>query len=117
VSGPKAVIRMKPGAKTDVDSMVLTGRSTITDKQRQVTADVITVKTNPKAFDAQGNVKTSFIASKGSSGSGLGIGSSGGSAAGAKGASKPSAKLGAKTAPAAAPKKPTVLTEEQELGL
>ena len=58
-SGPKATFRMKSG---QVDTILLTGRSTITTNGRQVTADKITITTNPKHFDAVGNVKSQFLA-------------------------------------------------------
>jgi lipopolysaccharide assembly outer membrane protein LptD (OstA) len=32
----------------------------VTEGDRTVTADKITLSTNPKSFDAQGNVKTQF---------------------------------------------------------
>jgi lipopolysaccharide export system protein LptA len=56
-SGPKATIRMSNGA---VKNVLLTGRSTIIDSGRQVTADKITITTTPKHFDAYGNVQTKF---------------------------------------------------------
>lgn len=58
-SGPKATFRMKSG---QVDTILLTGRSTITTNGRQVTGDKITITTNPKHFDAVGNVKSQFLA-------------------------------------------------------
>lgn len=58
-SGPKATFRMKSG---QVDTILLTGRSTITTNGRQVTADQITITTSPKHFDAVGNVKSQFLA-------------------------------------------------------
>ena len=56
-TGPKATIRMNNG---NVNKVFLTGRSTIVDSARRVTADKITITTNPKHFDAIGNVKTKF---------------------------------------------------------
>lgn len=55
--GPKATFKLK---KNDVDRIVLTGRPTITENGRVITADKIIITTNPKNFDAAGNVKVSF---------------------------------------------------------
>jgi lipopolysaccharide export system protein LptA len=58
--GPKATFKMKSG---DLDKILMTGRSKIiTDDGRQVEADTIVITTNPKHFDAKGNVKTKFLA-------------------------------------------------------
>jgi lipopolysaccharide export system protein LptA len=55
--GPKATFKLK---ENDVDRIFLTGRPTITENGRVITADKITITTNPKNFDAVGNVKVSF---------------------------------------------------------
>lgn len=55
--GPKATFKLK---NNDVDKIFLTGRPTITENDRVITADKITITTNPKNFDAVGNVKVSF---------------------------------------------------------
>jgi len=57
--GPKATFRLKGN---DLDQIVLTGRPTITDNGRTVTGDRIVITTNPKNFDAVGNVKVNFNA-------------------------------------------------------
>jgi lipopolysaccharide export system protein LptA len=57
--GPKATFKLKGN---DLDHIVLTGRPTITDNGRTVTGDRITITTNPKNFDAVGNVKVNFNA-------------------------------------------------------
>jgi len=56
-TGPKATFNIVGGT---VDRIFLTGRSTIIEKAKKVTADKITITTNPKNFDAVGNVKTQF---------------------------------------------------------
>ncbi len=56
-NGPKATFYMKGGG---VEKILLTGRSTIIEEARKITADVITITTNPKNFDAVGNVKIQF---------------------------------------------------------
>ncbi len=56
--GPKATFKLKNG---QVDRVILTGRSTIVTSDRKITADVITITTNPKHFDAVGNVKTKIM--------------------------------------------------------
>lgn len=58
-SGPKASFRMKGG---QVDTILLTGRSTITTHGRRVTGDKITITTQPQHFDAVGHVKSQFLA-------------------------------------------------------
>lgn len=55
--GPKATFKMKDN---DVDRIFMTGRPTITETGRTITADKITITTNPKNFDAVGNVKVNF---------------------------------------------------------
>jgi lipopolysaccharide export system protein LptA len=57
--GPKATFRLKD---QDVDQIFLTGRPTITEPGRTITADKITISTHPKNFDAVGNVKVNFQA-------------------------------------------------------
>lgn len=103
VRGPKATIRLKPGGQMDVDNMLLTGRPTIVDSERSVTADRILVTTNPRRFDARGNVKTKFKTQP----------------------QAPAKPTPAKTGPGTlkAPDKPDsqkpapILTEEEELGI
>jgi lipopolysaccharide export system protein LptA len=56
--GPKATFKLNKGA---LDQIVLLGRSTIIDKDRTVTGDRIVITTNPKHFDAYGNVKSAFV--------------------------------------------------------
>lgn len=73
--GPKATFKLKGN---DLDRILMTGRPTITDNGRTVTGDRITITTNPKNFDAIGNVKVTFNAKQGPGGSGAS------SAAGAK---------------------------------
>jgi lipopolysaccharide export system protein LptA len=55
--GPKATFKLKD---KDLDRIFLTGRPTITETGRTITADKITITTNPKNFDAVGNVKVNF---------------------------------------------------------
>lgn len=55
--GPKATFKL---TKNDLDRIFLTGRPTITENGRTITADKITITTNPKNFDAVGNVKVNF---------------------------------------------------------
>lgn len=110
--GPKATFKLKGG---QVDKVFLTGRSNIKDTERLITADKITILTNPKSFDAVGNVKTQFKTASGASGA---------KPTPAATAAKPAAKSGAKGKPTATaakgqPKpgsKPGVgvLTEEEE---
>jgi len=57
--GPKATFRMKDN---DIDRIFLTGRPTITETGRVITADKITITTNPKNFEAVGNVNVNFKA-------------------------------------------------------
>lgn len=59
--GPKATFKLKDGT---VDKIYLTGRSSIIENDRKIVADKITIVTNPKHFDAFGNVKTQFQAKK-----------------------------------------------------
>jgi lipopolysaccharide export system protein LptA len=58
--GPKATFKLKGN---DLDRITMSGRPTITDNGRTVTGDIITITTNPKNFDAVGNVKVNFKAS------------------------------------------------------
>jgi lipopolysaccharide export system protein LptA len=55
--GPKATFKLHGN---DLDRIFLTGRPTITENGRTITADKITITTNPKNFDAVGNVKVNF---------------------------------------------------------
>lgn len=55
--GPKATFKMK---NNDLDRIFLTGRPTIVETGRTITADKIIITTNPKNFDAVGNVKVNF---------------------------------------------------------
>jgi lipopolysaccharide export system protein LptA len=55
--GPKATFKLKDN---DIDRIFLTGRATITETGRTITADKITITTNPKNFEAVGNVKVNF---------------------------------------------------------
>ncbi|MEB3206335.1 MAG: LptA/OstA family protein [Vampirovibrionales bacterium] len=57
VSAPKATFKI---VNNTVDKINLIGRSSVTEGDRTVTADRITLSTSPKSFDAQGNVKTQF---------------------------------------------------------
>lgn len=54
-AGPKATFKLKDNS---VDKIYLSGRPTIDEKDRQVTADSITISTVPKRFDAVGRVQT-----------------------------------------------------------
>ena len=54
--GPKATFRLK---ENDVDRIVLTGRPTITENGRVITADSIIITTHPKNFEAIGHVAIS----------------------------------------------------------
>lgn len=56
-TGPKATFKLK---NQDLDKIFLTGRPTIIENGRTITADKITITTNPKNFDAVGNVKVNF---------------------------------------------------------
>jgi lipopolysaccharide export system protein LptA len=57
-TGPKATIYTTSNG--DLDKIVFSGRATITDSKRKVSADIITVSMNPKNFSAEGNVQTQF---------------------------------------------------------
>jgi lipopolysaccharide export system protein LptA len=59
--GPKATFKLKGN---DLDRILLSGRGTITENGRTITADKITITTNPKNFDAVGNVKVNFKTSQ-----------------------------------------------------
>jgi len=56
-TGPKATFKLK---NNDLERIFLTGRPTIVETGRTITADKITITTNPKNFDAVGNVKVNF---------------------------------------------------------
>lgn len=56
--GPKATFKLKDG---QVEKIILTGRGKIITPSRQVLADQIVITTNPKHFDATGNVKSKFV--------------------------------------------------------
>jgi lipopolysaccharide export system protein LptA len=56
-TGPKATFQLN---NNDLDKIVLTGRSTIVEQGRTITADKIIITTQPKNFDAVGNVKVKF---------------------------------------------------------
>ena len=60
-NGPKATFKLKGYS---LDKIVLTGRPTIKDKERNITADTITITVNQRHFDAAGNVKIQFQAKK-----------------------------------------------------
>jgi lipopolysaccharide assembly outer membrane protein LptD (OstA) len=62
--GPKATFFLEPsgaGGGLTVKRALFSGRSTITETARQVTADVIEITNNPRHFDARGHVKTKLI--------------------------------------------------------
>jgi lipopolysaccharide export system protein LptA len=63
VTGPKATFNLAKDAagKQTINQIMLTGRPTIIEKSRKVTADTIKIVPNPKAFDAKGNVNTQLI--------------------------------------------------------
>lgn len=55
-SGPKAVFHSQNNA---LEKIILNGgRSQVEDNQRKVTGDTVVITTNPKRFDADGNVNT-----------------------------------------------------------
>ncbi len=56
--GPKATFRMNDGA---VETIFITGRARIITDTRHVEADKIVITTDPKHFDAVGNVKSKFL--------------------------------------------------------
>ncbi|MEM0951793.1 MAG: LptA/OstA family protein [Cyanobacteria bacterium P01_H01_bin.74] len=58
-TGPKASFQLN---NNNLDTIILTGRSTINEVGRRITADKIVITTSPKNFDAFGNVKVSFPA-------------------------------------------------------
>lgn len=60
--GPKATFKLK---NNDLDRILLTGRGTITENGRTITADKITITTHPKNFDAVGNVSVNFKTTEG----------------------------------------------------
>ncbi|MCS6266142.1 MAG: hypothetical protein H2174_01105 [Vampirovibrio sp.] len=62
--GPKATFFLESsgaGGGLTVKRALFSGRSTITETARQVTADVIEITNNPRHFDARGHVKTKLI--------------------------------------------------------
>jgi len=61
-SGPKATFKLQDG---QVEKIILTGRAKIITATRQVLADQIVITTNPKNFDATGNVKSKFVTNSG----------------------------------------------------
>jgi lipopolysaccharide export system protein LptA len=77
---PKATFKMK---NNELDRMILTGRGTITEKDRVVTGNVITITTHPRNFDAQGDVKVNFKSNE-----------SGGKPSGTAAPAKPAGKTG-----------------------
>lgn len=82
-TGPKATFKLK---NNDLERIFLTGRPTIVETGRTITADKITITTNPKNFDAVGNVKVNFKPSqKPSSSAKPGVGSAAKAPAAAKG--------------------------------
>ena len=55
-SGPKAVFQSQNNA---LEKIIMNGgRSQVEDNQRKVTGDLVVITTNPKRFDADGNVNT-----------------------------------------------------------
>jgi lipopolysaccharide export system protein LptA len=60
--GPKATFKLK---NKDLDRILLTGRATITETGRTITADRIVITTHPRNFDAAGNVKVNFKTTQG----------------------------------------------------
>jgi lipopolysaccharide export system protein LptA len=59
-TGPKATVYR---ANNQLDKIVMPGRAQIEDPDRKVTGDTVTIKVNPRQFNAQGNV-TTFIKAK-----------------------------------------------------
>lgn len=60
-TGPKATFRLKPsGTGKTIDRVFMTGRPTIVDKDRKITANQLIITPNPKKFEATGNVQTAF---------------------------------------------------------
>ena len=53
--GPKAVVYKENNA---LDRIYLTGRAQIEDAERKVTGNTVTIKINPKEFNAEGDVNT-----------------------------------------------------------
>jgi lipopolysaccharide export system protein LptA len=63
--GPKATFYLTPGDKTELKRAVFSGRPTMNEgTEKEVTADVIEVTTNPTHFDARGRVKTRIVQKK-----------------------------------------------------
>lgn len=56
-TGPKATFKLNKG---ELDNILMTGRPTIVEDDRTIIADKIVITTNPKNFDATGNVKIQF---------------------------------------------------------
>jgi hypothetical protein len=55
----------KNGGGTAVDTIVLGGgRASVVEADRKVVGNLITIHTNPKHFEAQGNVKTRFLSKR-----------------------------------------------------
>jgi lipopolysaccharide export system protein LptA len=66
--GPKATFYLTPGDKTELKKAVFSGRPTMNEgTEKQVTADIIEVTTNPTHFDARGSVKTRLVQKKSAS--------------------------------------------------
>jgi lipopolysaccharide export system protein LptA len=115
-TGPKASFSLKttPSGKT-IDRVVMTGRPTIVDKDRKITANQIVITPNPKKFDATGNVQTAFKSKPASTTA------NGPSAVKAKPLASPAktqlkpSKPGKTPAPPTAVVAPSLQTEEDEL--
>jgi lipopolysaccharide export system protein LptA len=69
-AAPKATFFLKEKSKkngggTAVDTIVLGGgRASVVEADRKVVGNLITIHTNPKHFEAQGNVKTRFLSKR-----------------------------------------------------
>ncbi|MDX2085928.1 MAG: LptA/OstA family protein [Candidatus Melainabacteria bacterium] len=110
-TGPKATFKLDGN---EVKNIVLSGRPSIADKERKITADRIVITPNPKKFDAVGHVKTQFITQGKSEPA---AGTTAAATGSAKKPTKGTAAAGAgKSATGASVKPPAkVLTEEEEL--
>jgi lipopolysaccharide assembly outer membrane protein LptD (OstA) len=97
--GPKATFKLK---NNQVDKITFTGRASIDDNKRTITADTIIITMNPKHFDAYGNVKTRFQASE-TSGNTVGTGAKAGKGAGLTGTGGAKATASSTTRPAVKP--------------
>jgi lipopolysaccharide export system protein LptA len=109
--GPKATFYLEPsgaGGGLTVKRALFSGRSTITETARQVTADVIEITNNPRHFDARGNVKTKLISEQKTTAPPKP------SAGKASKSTKGSALIIAPSAAAAKPVKPLAKAEEDE---